>query len=96
MERAETPTGDGPLEPEDPADAGVAERTPDDSRIEGAHVLAGQARPHLEDRGFSEDQVIRWADAFIAEHGHGDVALFLDWIAQQEHGPQDGREGRGA
>lgn len=96
MDRAETHTGDGPPEPEDPADAGIPERTPDDSRIEGAHVLASQARPYLEDRGFSEDQVIRWADAFIAEQGHGDVAVFLDWIARQEHGQEDGQEDGGA
>jgi hypothetical protein len=72
------------LEPERPGEAGVPERTPDDSRIEGAHVLASQARPHLEGQGFSEDQIIRWADTFIAEEGNGDVDRFLDWIARAE------------
>lgn len=72
------------LRPETPAEAGVDEKTPDESRVEGAHVLASQARPRLSRQGFDEDEVIRWAETFIAEQGTGDVDAFLTWLARKE------------
>ena len=72
------------IEPERPKDAGVEEDTPPTMQIEGAHVLADDARPLLEGKGFSEDQIRRWADAYISEVGSGDVGSFIDWIDRRE------------
>lgn len=75
---------DPPLTPEDPSEAGVPARSPDESRIEGAHVLASEARERLAPQGFTEEQILDWAEAFVAEEGNGDVDMFVDWIARQE------------
>jgi hypothetical protein len=72
------------IEPERPKDAGVEEDTPPTMQIEGAHVLADDARPLLEGKGFSEDQIRRWADTYISEVGSGDVRSFIDWIDRRE------------
>ncbi len=74
------------LEPEGPEEAGLDEKTPDRSRVEGAHLLASQARDRLAREGFAEDQILDWAETYIAEEGSGDVDAFIDWIAKRESG----------
>jgi hypothetical protein len=73
------------IEPERPRDAGVEEDTPSTMQIEGARVLADDARPLLEGRGFTDDQIRRWADTYIADVGSGDVQSFIEWIDRQEN-----------
>ena len=70
--------------PEDPADAGVTEQVADAGHEEGARLLGDEAVARLAARGFSEDQVRRWAETFIATEGSGDVDAFVAWIAAQE------------
>lgn len=72
------------LEPEHPEEAGVDQKTPDRSRVEGAHLLASQARDRLAREGFAEDQILDWAETYIAEEGSGDVDAFIDWIGRRE------------
>ena len=72
------------IEPERPHESGVEEATPPTMQVEGAHVLADDAKPLLEGKGFSDDQVRRWADAYIAEVGSGDVTSFVTWIDRQQ------------
>ena len=72
------------VHPERPEDAGVEERTPPAMQIEGARVLADDAKPLLEGRGFSEEQIREWADTYIAEVGSGDVHSFVRWIEAKE------------
>ncbi|MGH2699174.1 MAG: hypothetical protein ACRDJL_08255 [Actinomycetota bacterium] len=72
------------IEPERPREAGVEESTPPTMQIEGARVLADDAKPLLEGKGFSDEQIRRWADTYIAEVGSGDVRSFVDWIEHQE------------
>jgi hypothetical protein len=66
--------------PHRPRDAGVEERVPDLAQIEGAHLLANQARPFLAGCGFDDDQILRWAEASVAEEGSGEVECFVSWI----------------
>jgi hypothetical protein len=73
------------IEPERPSEAGVEEEIPSTMQIEGARVLADDARPLLEGRGFSDDQIRRWADTYIADVGSGDVKSFIEWIDRQEN-----------
>jgi hypothetical protein len=72
------------LVPEDPADPRVAAAS-DASHVEGAHLLADEVRTRLRARGFTDEQILDWAKAFLrAKHAGGDVD-FLDWIRRQEH-----------
>lgn len=64
----------------DPHDFGVDERVPDLAQIEGARLLANQARPFLDHCGFTESQIEHWALTYIAREGSGDLESFLDWI----------------
>ena len=76
------------LIPEHPHDAGIAEETPDLAQLEGAHLLANGARPYLSDCGFSERQILEWAETYIAREGSGDVDSFLAWIGDCEEAAQ--------
>ena len=72
------------LEATEPAEEGVSEEDAGFSRTEGAHVLASEAREELEDEGFTEQQILDWAEAFLREEEGGDVDAFLVWIEQQQ------------
>jgi hypothetical protein len=71
--------------PERPRDAGVEEDAPSSlSSLEGARVLANEARERLRADGFSDSDIDRWADAFLAENGTGEVDDLVEWIKRQE------------
>lgn len=74
--------------PESPEEAGVAPRVADASHQEGAHLLANEARPRLEDAGFSDRQVLTWAETYLESEGGGDVDSFIAWIERQEAAEQ--------
>jgi hypothetical protein len=72
--------------PERPRDAGVAETEPEAvSALEGARILANDAREQLTARGFGDEQIRKWADAYIERFGAGDVDQFIAWIDREEH-----------
>jgi hypothetical protein len=71
--------------PERPRDAGVAEAEPAElGQQEGAQLLANDAREQLRADGLNDDQIGRWAEAFIATRGSGEVDEFVAWIADEE------------
>lgn len=73
------------LTPERPRDAGVPEEVPGAlSSIEGARILANEARDRLRADGFTDAQIDQWAEAFIAERGSGEVDDLVAWIAARE------------
>ena len=72
------------LVPELPHWAGVAETIPGSDGIEGAHLLADEAREALRRSGFADEQIDAWAEAYVADEHSGDVDSFVDWIAEQE------------
>lgn len=73
------------LTPERPRAAGVPEEVPDAvTAIEGARILANDARDRLRADGFTDAQIDEWADAFIAERGSGEVEDLVAWIAERE------------
>lgn len=72
------------LRPEEPSDAGVEERLADAAHEEGARILADEARPRLAAGGFTDDQIRRWAETYVAIEGSGDPEDFIAWIARQE------------
>lgn len=76
---------DPDLSPESPQDAGLPDA--DDTRIEDVeplHLLVNEARPRLEADGFTDAQILRWAEAFFEAHREGDVDEFVAWIREQE------------
>lgn len=75
---------DDTLEPISPAEAGLADNRPDASHIEGAHLLADEAEPRLQHRGFTSDEIIEWARQYVSEEGNGGVDEFIDWIGRHE------------
>lgn len=72
------------IEPEHPEEAGVAKKTPELAQIEAGSILAADAKPRLAGRGFSDDQIERWAQTYVAEVGSGDVDAFLEWIEERQ------------
>lgn len=75
------------LLPEDPVEAGVAEQEPDSGHIEGARLLANDAREFLRARGFDDEQIRERAEAYISERSNGDVDGLLGWIVDREDDP---------
>lgn len=75
------------LRPEEPSDAGVQERLADTAHEEGARTLADEATARLAASGFSDEQIRRWAEVFVATEGSGDPEEFIAWIVDQEHEP---------
>jgi hypothetical protein len=76
---------DDDLIPESPRDTGLSEE--DDTRIENVeplHLLANEARVRLEDDGFTDAQILKWAEAYFETHEEGDADELVDWIRQQE------------
>jgi hypothetical protein len=72
--------------PESPEAAGVAhEELESTSALEGAHLLANEARPRLHADRFNDTQIQLWANAFIQENHAGTVEDFIAWINKKEH-----------
>lgn len=76
---------DEELVPAPPRQAGVDEAEPESMQVEGARLLADQARGRLHAQGFADEQIRLWAEAYVREQGAGDIDAFLDWIERQEH-----------
>ena len=70
--------------PQRPEDFGLESEVPDIAQIEGARLLANEAREFLTGCGFSDTQIIHWAETYIARVGSGDVESFVAWIHERE------------
>jgi hypothetical protein len=75
------------LIPERPTEAHVPERDPDTAHIEGAHLLAEEARPLLFACGFTNEQILAWAKAYLVAESSGSLEDFVGWIVEKEHCP---------
>jgi hypothetical protein len=73
--------------PHQPHDIGVPEETPELAQIEGAHLLANEAREFLTGCGFTDRAILLWAATYIAREGSGDVESFVAWIHEQQGTP---------
>lgn len=71
---------------EEPHTIGIDDRDPDAAHTEAAHLLAGEAHDILREQGFTDSQILHWADAYMRAEHSGDVDVFLAWISVQEHG----------
>jgi hypothetical protein len=72
--------------PESPTEAGVPEEEPAElGQQESANLLANDARERLRADGFTDSQIIRWAETFIAENSAGSADEFVAWITAEEN-----------
>lgn len=72
------------IRPEHPDDAGLRTVVPDAMQLEGAELLANQARSRLRSRGFTDQEIDEWALTYISLEHSGDVEGFIEWIRQKE------------
>jgi hypothetical protein len=84
-------SGDADLVPEGPTDAGAGSPRVDASHLEGAHLLAKDERVRLRARGFTDEQILDWAKAFLDSERSGGDAEFLAWIRKMEEAPRSSR-----
>ncbi|MEN8235114.1 MAG: hypothetical protein ABFR89_09365 [Actinomycetota bacterium] len=70
--------------PHHPRDDGVEENCPELGQIEGAHLLANEAREFLRGCGFGDCEILEWAETYIAEIGSGNVDTFIAWIHERQ------------
>ena len=76
--------GDDDLEPEFPDEAGVEVPRLPIEKVESERLLDNEVRARLESDGFSDDQILRWVEAYFAEHDEGEADDVVAWIREQE------------
>jgi hypothetical protein len=72
------------LEPEDPRNEGQPVTEPRIEDVEPIHLLANEARPLLADQGFSDEQILHWAEVYFAQHHEGSAQDLVAWIRSQQ------------
>jgi hypothetical protein len=72
------------LVPRLPDQFGVPVRELSITDVEGARLLANEARPELCRAGFSDEAIQAWVDAFFAHRHEGSVRELLTWIERQQ------------
>ncbi len=73
------------LTPETPKEAGVAPRPSRIEDVEPERLLENEVRARLEADGFTDDQILRWVEAYVAENGEGEPDDVVAWIRAKEH-----------
>jgi hypothetical protein len=73
------------LVPEPPEDEGIHPPEPRIEDVEPIHLLANEARELLKDDGFTNEQILEWAEAYFAEHSEGDAGDLVVWIRSRQH-----------
>ena len=76
--------GSDGLVPESPGDAGVSVPRVPIEKVEGERLLENEVRARLEHDGFNDDQILRWLEAYFAEHDEGDADEVVAWIRDRE------------
>ena len=76
--------GEG-LEPEFPQEAGVDVPKVPIEKVESERLLENEVRGRLEADGFSDDQILRWIEAYFADHDEGEPDEVIAWIREREH-----------
>jgi hypothetical protein len=76
---------DPDLVPEPPREAGVPE--PVEERIEDIEpqrLVENEVRARLEADGFTDDEILRWVEAYFAEFHEGEPDEIVAWIRAKE------------
>ena len=83
--------GDDGVQAEFPQDAGVDVPPVPIEKVETERLLENEVRGRLEADGFSDEQILRWIEAYFAEHDEGEPDDVVAWIRDQERPAGRGR-----
>ena len=75
---------DDDLIPESPEAAGIRPHTDRVEDVEPERLLENEVRGRLEADGFTDEQILKWVEAFFAEHSEGEADEVVEWIRQKE------------
>jgi hypothetical protein len=75
---------DDELTPESPEAAGITPRTERIENSEPERLLENEIRGRLEADGFTDSQILKWVEAFFAEHSEGEPDEVIAWIREKE------------
>jgi hypothetical protein len=70
--------------PDRPEDEGLSEPELPEVDIEGARLLANEARPRLTARGFDDDEIEAWVRLYFEQQHEGSVDGLLAFIADEQ------------
>ena len=86
--------GSGPEQPEGRGDDGLAAEFPQEAgvevprvpieKVESERLLENEVRGRLEADGFTDDQILRWMEAYFGDHDEGDANDVIAWIRDRE------------
>ncbi len=77
------------LQPEFPDEAGVAVPPVPIEKVETERLVENEVRSRLEGDRFTDDQILRWVEAYFAEHDEGEPDDVVAWIRDQEARARD-------
>jgi hypothetical protein len=86
-----TRRSDDDLTPESPDEAGVPVPPVPIEKVEPERMLENEVRARLEDDGFTDEQILRWVEAYFAEHPEGEPDEVVAWIRAEEARARDER-----
>jgi hypothetical protein len=72
------------VQPDVPEQDGLTEPELPQSDVEGARLLANEARDRLHADGFSDDQIDAWVRVYFEEDHEGSVDGFVAFIAAEQ------------
>jgi hypothetical protein len=72
------------LTPEFPDEAGVDVDAVPIERVEPERMVENEVRARLEADGFTDEQILRWVEAFFDEHTEGEPDDIVAWIRERE------------
>ena len=72
------------VEPTAPSDVGVPEPEPTVEDVEPVRLVENEVRERLKREGFTEEQILKWVEAYFAEHTEGSADEVIAWIREQE------------
>ena len=82
---------DDDLAAESPDEAGIEVPRVPIEKVETERLLENEVRARLERDGFTDEQILRWVEAYFAEHAEGEPDDVVAWIRAQEARPGDER-----
>jgi hypothetical protein len=73
-----------PVHPDAPEEEGLTEPELPEVDVEGARLLANEARPRLLADGFDDDQILAWVRVYFEQGHEGTVDGLVDFIASEQ------------
>jgi len=72
------------VQPDRPEEEGLTEPELPEVDIEGARLLANEARDRLHADGFTDDEIDAWVRVYFEQEHEGTVDGFVAFIAEQQ------------